>query len=146
MDEDGVGLLGNPRAIGDTFNITSGDVHTWDEIYTIVGDALGVAPRLVHLASELFPLVAPDWSWSGGIVGDIAHSAIFDTSKIRRFVPGFAPRLTFSRAAARMIAWRDAHPATTGPDQTTDAVLDRIVEACHAARRAFADRAPRPAS
>jgi nucleoside-diphosphate-sugar epimerase len=140
-----VGLLGNPRAIGETFNITGEDVYTWDQIYTIVAGALGTVPRLVHVASELLPLVAPDWSWSGGIVGDIGHSATFDTSKIRRFVPGFAPRLTFFRAAARMVAWRDAHPATTGADATTDAVLDRIVDACHAARRAFAERAPRPA-
>lgn len=141
-----VGLLGNPRAIGETFNITSGDVYTWDEIYTIVGDALGTAPRLLHVASELFPLVAPDWFWSGLMVGDIGHSAVFDTSKIRRFVPGFAPRLTFSRAATRMIAWRDAHRESTRPDGTTDAVLDRIVDAYHAARQAFADRAPRPAA
>ena len=31
-----VGLLGNPRAIGEIFNITGADVYTWDQIYTIV--------------------------------------------------------------------------------------------------------------
>ena len=31
-----VGLLGNPRAIGEVFNITGEDVYTWDQIYTIV--------------------------------------------------------------------------------------------------------------
>ena len=137
-----VGLLGNPRAIGETFNITGSDVYTWDQIYTIVAEALGVQPRLVHVASEMYPVAAPEWFWSGEVVGDIGHSAIFDTTKIRTFVPSFRPRLTFHRAASRMVAWRDAHPDSTRPDQETDAVLTRIVDAYHAARNVFLAAAP----
>ncbi len=139
-----VGLLGNPRTIGEVFNITGEDVYTWDQIYTIVADALGVEARLVHVASELFPVVAPDWFWSGEVLGDIGHSAVFDLTKIRRFVPGFAPKLTFHRAALRMVQWRIDHPDTTGPDASTDAVLDRIVDAYHVTRGVFADYAPQP--
>jgi nucleoside-diphosphate-sugar epimerase len=138
-----VGLLGNPRAIGETFHITGDDVYTWDQIYTLVGDALGVDAKLVHVASELFPVVAPDWFWSDLLVGDLAHSAVFDNAKIRRFVPNFAPRLTFHRAAGRMMEWRRAHPDQTREDEATDAVLSRVVSAYHAGRQAFADRAPR---
>jgi nucleoside-diphosphate-sugar epimerase len=135
-----VGLLGNPRAIGETFNITSADVYTWDQIHTIIAAALGVEPRLVHVASEMYPLVAPGWFWSGEVLGDLGHSAVFDNSKIRTFVPGFAPRLTFHRAAVRMIAWRAAHPHSTQSDPETEAVLARIVDAYHAARDVFAAR------
>ena len=110
----------------------------------IVGAALGVAPRLVHVPSELYPVVAPDWFWSGEVLGDIGHSAVFDTSKVRRLVPSYAPGLTFARAAHRMVAWRAAHPATTGTDAETEAVLDRIVGAYHAGRASFAERAPQP--
>jgi nucleoside-diphosphate-sugar epimerase len=138
-----VGLLGNPRAVGEVVNITGDDVLTWDQIYTVVGAALGVAPKLVHVASELYPVVAPDWFWSGEVLGDIGHSAVFDTSKIRRLVPSYAPRLTFARAAHRMVGWRSEHPATTGADAETEAVLDRIVGAYHAGRASFAERAPR---
>jgi hypothetical protein len=98
----------------------------------------------VHVASELFPVVAPDWFWSGEVLGDIGHTGLFDTSKIRRFVPGFAPKLTFHRAARRMMQWRADHHGTTGADDATDAVLDRIVHAYHAAREVFAERAPQP--
>jgi nucleoside-diphosphate-sugar epimerase len=138
-----VGLLGNPRAIGETFHITSDDVYTWDQIYTIVGAAIGVEANLVHVASELFPVAAPDWFWSDLIVGDLAHSAVFDNSKIRRFVPAFAPKLTFHRAALRMMEWREKHPAETQADGATDAVLDRLVGAYHAGREAFVERAPK---
>ena len=132
-----VGLLGNPRAIGEVFNITGADVYTWDQIYTIVAGTLGVKPNLVHVASEMYPLVAPDWFWSGEMLDDIGHSAVFDVRKIRTFVPSFQGRLTFHRAAQRMVEWRRQHPESTRPDPATDQVLDRIVEGYHAARRVF---------
>ena len=79
------------------------------------------------------------------MLGDIGHTAVFDTTKSRRFVPGFTPKLTFHRAALRMVQWRTDHPGTTRPDEATDAVLDRIVDAYHAGRQAFAERGPQPA-
>jgi nucleoside-diphosphate-sugar epimerase len=137
-----VGLLGNPRAIGEIFHITGDDVWTWDQIYTAIAEALGVPAKLVHVPSELYPVVAPDWFWSELLVGDLAHSAVFDNTKIKRFVPAFGQRLTFHRAVRRMLAWRAEHPELTGRDATTDAVLERIVAAYHAGRAAFAEHAP----
>ena len=138
-----VGLLGNPRAIGEAFHITGDDVYTWDQIYTIIADALGVEAKLVHVPSELIAVGAPDWFWSTLLTGDLAHSAIFDNSKIRRFVPSYSPGLTFHRAVRRMLEWRAAHPAETAADATTDAVFDRLVQGYRAAEQAFADLAPK---
>ncbi len=137
-----VGLFGNPRAVGEAFHITGDDVYTWDQIYTIVGEALGVEPKLVHVPSELFLVGAPDWFWSELLVGDLGHSAIFDNSKIRRFVPGFAPYLTFHRSVARMVAWRSAHPNEVVIDAHVNEVLDRMAQGYHASRDAFAALAP----
>jgi nucleoside-diphosphate-sugar epimerase len=132
-----VGLLGNPRAIGEVFHITSDDVYTWDQIYTIIGAALGVEPRIVHLPARDIQLAAPDWFWSELIVGDLSHSAVFDNSKIRGFVPGFAPRLTFHAAALDMIRWRAEHAAQTRPAPETDAIIDRLVAGYHRAREIY---------
>jgi nucleoside-diphosphate-sugar epimerase len=139
-----VGLLANPKAIGEVYNITGSDVYTWDQIYSITAAAFGTSARLVHVASEMFPVVAPEWFWSGEMVGDIGHSAVFDTTKIRTAVPSFRPRLTYARAAVRMAAWRAAHPASTAADAGTDEVLGRIVAGYHAAAQAFAALAPVP--
>ena len=138
-----VGLLGNPRAIGEAFHITSDDVYTWDQIYTILADALGVEAKLVHVPSEFYPVAAPDWFWSDLILGDLAHSAIFDNSKIRRYVPSFSPRLTFHRAALGMVQWRAEHPEETKPNPETDAFIDRLAQGYHEARKAFAALAPK---
>ncbi len=139
-----VGLLGNSRAIGETFHITGDDLWTWDQIYTEFAEALGVPAKLVHVPSEFYPLAAPEWFWSGETVGDIGHSAVFDNSKIKRFVPSFGQRLTFGRTGRRMLRWRDAHPELTAPDPATDAVLDRLVGAYHTSRDVFAAAAPEP--
>ena len=137
-----VGLLANPRAIGEAVHITGDDVLTWDQIYTIIAEALGVEAKLVHVPSELFLVGAPDWFWSELLVGDLAHSAVFDNSKLRRLVPSFAPALTFARSVRRMIAWRAEHPVETASDPATEAVLDRMVRGYHASREAFAALAP----
>lgn len=132
-----VGLLGNPRAIGETFHITGDDVYTWDQIYGIVANALGVEAKLTHLPSELFPVIAPDWFWSYEALWDIGHSAVFDNSKLRSYVPAYAPQLTFHRAARRMVQWRKDHPDSTSPKPGDAAVLQRLAEA----QQAIADTA-----
>jgi nucleoside-diphosphate-sugar epimerase len=137
-----VGLIGNWQAVGEDFHITSDEVLTWDEIYGIIGRVSGAPARLLHLPSEFLPLVAPDWVWSDLIVGDLQHSAVFDNTKIRRFVPAFRPTTTWSEGARRLRDWRSEHPDATCPDADTDAVLARLVTAHHLARAAITPLAP----
>jgi nucleoside-diphosphate-sugar epimerase len=92
-----VGLLGNPRSIGEVFNITGDDVYTWDQIYTILADALGVRPSSCTWPRAA-PVVAPDWFWSGEVLGTSATGVRHQQDPA--VVPGFAPKLTFHRAAA----------------------------------------------
>ena len=132
-----VGLVGNPRAVGEVFHITSDDVYTWDQIYTIVAGALGVEPRIVHIPSEHILTGAPDWFWSELIIGDLSHSAVFDNSKVRRYVPDFAPRRTFHAAAADMIRWRTEHAEDCQPAAAVDAIMDRLVGGYHSSREVF---------
>jgi len=137
-----VGLIGNWQAVGESFHITSDDVLTWNGIYESIGHAVGRPARLVHVPSEFLPLAAPDWLWSGGIVGDLQHSVVLDNSKIRRYVPSFAPRITWSTGVRRLLAWRAEHPAQTQPDTDTNAIIDRLVGGYHEAAQAFQALAP----
>ena len=85
--------------------------------------------------------MAPDWGWSNGIIGDLQHSAIFDNTKIKRFVPAFRPTITWPAGARRLLAWRVAHAEHTRPDPETDALLGRLVEAHRRATAAVASPA-----
>ena len=81
-----VGLLGNPLAYGDTFQITSDFVYTWNEIYGILGRAAGAEPRIRYATSAAIEAAAPP-ERAGQLTGDMAHSVVFDNTKIRRIVP-----------------------------------------------------------
>lgn len=121
-----VGLLGNLRAVGEAFHITSDELLTWNQIYAIVGRAAGVEPKLVHVPSDAIARADPEWG--AGLLGDKAHSVIFDNSKIRRFVPDFAPATPFSRGAEEIMAWYDADPARQRVDGWLDALMDTLIE------------------
>jgi nucleoside-diphosphate-sugar epimerase len=125
-----VGLLGNPHAIGDVVHITSDEVLTWDQITTIVAHAAGVEPRIVHVPSE--GIARFDAEWGAGLLGDKAHSVIFDNTKIKRLVPGFAATIPFARGAREIVDWFDADPARQVVDEETDGLMERIIAAYEA--------------
>ncbi|MFA6504921.1 MAG: SDR family oxidoreductase [Treponemataceae bacterium] len=120
-----VGLLGNPSALGEAFHITSDEALTWDTIHSTIGAAFGVTPKLVHIPSDYIARIAPERA--AGLLGDKATSAIFDNSKIRRFVPDFRPAIGFSEGIRRSAAWYDEHPQLKVPNAAVNEELDRIL-------------------
>ena len=120
-----IGLLGNYQATGESFHITSDEWLTWNQIYLILARAAHIEARLVHVPSECIAAVDPDWGAS--LLGDKSHSMIFDNSKIKRFVPDYAARISFSRGAQEIMAWHDSDPARRKVDEDFDRLLDRII-------------------
>jgi nucleoside-diphosphate-sugar epimerase len=120
-----VGLLGNPQAIGHAFHITSDELLTWNQIHEFVAAAAGATPRLVHVPSDV--IARHDGEWGAGLLGDKAHSMIFDNTKIRRVVPDYRATIPFARGAGEVVAWHDADPARRVVDPRVDALMDRLV-------------------
>jgi nucleoside-diphosphate-sugar epimerase len=122
-----LGLLGNPHAIGESFHITGDEWLPWNQIYKVVGMAAGVPdPKLVHIPSEL--IAAYDPNWGAGLIGDKAHSIIFDNTKVKRLVPDYAARIHFAQGAREIMDWYDADPARQVVDEGLDALMDKIIE------------------
>ncbi|HVN05916.1 MAG TPA: SDR family oxidoreductase [Bryobacteraceae bacterium] len=121
------GLLGNPRAIGHAFHITSDEVMTWDQYYRIVGAAAGAEPQLIHMTSDFIGACVPESL--GGLIGDKAVSVVFDNSKIKRFVPGYCATTPFAQGIAQTIAWFDADPARQQIDEEADGRWDKLIGA-----------------
>jgi nucleoside-diphosphate-sugar epimerase len=122
-----VGLLGRRQAIGHAFNIMSDEVLTWDEIYRQTAAAAGVEARIIHIASDFIAACMPEMT--GTLVGDKAGSAVFDTTKIKRFVPDFRAVTPYAEGIRRTIAWFDADPARQQVDAEMDARWDRLISA-----------------
>lgn len=120
-----VGLLGNTRAIGEAYTITSDDVLTWDQIFTLLGTAAGARPRIVHVTSDLIAAVDPDFG--AGLVGDKAHSMIFDNTKIKTAVPDYVATIPFEQGAREIVAWHDEDPSRRVVDERVNATIERLL-------------------
>ncbi len=120
------GLLAQPAALGEAYTITGDEVLTWDAVFTALGRAAGVeSPQLVHIASEALAREIPEWG--PGLLGDKAHSVVFDCSKVRALRPGFAQRVPFVRGAEQIVAAFDDHPQLQDYDPALDARMDELV-------------------
>jgi nucleoside-diphosphate-sugar epimerase len=128
-----VPLLGHPRTLGEAFHITSDDTPTWDQIARGLAAALGVEARIVHVPSDA--IAAADPEWGAGLLGDKAHSMVFDNSKLRTVVPGWVATIPFEQGAREIVAWYDQDPARQRADAQLDAVMDRLVAAYRPAGR-----------
>ena len=122
-----VPLLGHPRTIGDAFHITSDDVLTWNQIAEALAAAAGVTARLVHVPSDA--IAAADAAWGAGLLGDKAHSMVFDNSKLRGVVPGYRAEIPFEQGAREIVGWYNEDPARQQADARLDAVMDKLVAA-----------------
>ncbi|WJL96753.1 NAD-dependent epimerase/dehydratase family protein [Microbacterium sp. ET2] len=122
-----VSLLGDTRAVGAAFHITSDEVLTWDQITRIMARAAGVEkPQILHVTSDELVRAIP--AQEGLHLGDRTYSHIFDNSLIRALVPGFTAETTFDAGAREIIAWHDADPARRIVDPDLDAVYDTLAE------------------
>ena len=128
-----IGLMGNPHALGNVFQITSDETLTWDQIYQTVADALGVELKAVHVASEFLDEVGP-YDFRGGLIGDKSWTVLFDNSKLKRAVPGFQATVRFEEGVRRTIDNILAHPELQVPDPAFDAWCDRVIGALEEAK------------
>jgi len=122
-----VGLLGHPQAVGHAFHITSDEVLTWEQLFRIVGAAVGVEPRLVHIPSDFIAACLPNKE--GTLIGDKAVSVVFDNSKIKRFVPGYRATTTFAAGIRQSIAWFNADASRKQIDHQVNATMDKLISA-----------------
>ncbi len=122
-----VGLLGHQQAIGQAFHITTDEVLTWDQLFRIVGSAVGAEPQLVHIPSDFIYACLPEKK--GTLIGDKSVSVVFDNSKIKRFVPGYIATTGFAEGVRRSLAWFEANPSRKEIDEQVNTYQDKLIAA-----------------
>ncbi len=125
-----IGLLGNPKAIGEPFQIMSDESLTWNQIYQCVADALKVEFKPYYVASQFLAAVAPkEYDFTGNLLGDKSATVVFDCSKLKHTVPGYQATTRFDEGVRRCVAYILAHPELQIEDPEFDAWCDRVIEA-----------------
>lgn len=128
-----VGLLNNPKAMNDVFQITSDEWLSWDRIFTLVGRAFGVEPKLVHIPSEIIASYLPQIG--AGLLGDKMHSMIFDNTKIKSVVPEFNCQIPFEEGVKAIAAWYTSGKANTTVDDNLNQIFDEMIAAVATIRK-----------
>jgi nucleoside-diphosphate-sugar epimerase len=121
-----IGLLGNSKAIGEAYHITSDEVLTWNQICGIFADVLGVDANIVHIPSDF--IYQFDKEWGEGLLGDKAHCMIFDNTKIKQINPDFQAKISFREGAKEILFWYDEDPERRIVDSLLDSKMDEIIE------------------
>jgi nucleoside-diphosphate-sugar epimerase len=122
-----VGLLGNPKAIGEAFQITSDQILSWDQIHLEVYQAMDLEPNVIHIPSDFIAKFDPEAV--GTLIGDKSNSVVFDNSKIKSFVPDFNCVVDWAEGLRRSLAWFNAHPEFQTVDDDANEMWDRIIGA-----------------
>lgn len=122
------GLIGNPHAIGEAFQITNDESLTWNQIYEAVANALGVKLNAYHVSSEFLAAVS-HYDFTGGLIGDKACTVVFDNSKLKKAVPEFKATIRFEQGIKEVIDNILAHPEYQVEDPEFDAWCDKVIAA-----------------
>ncbi len=136
-----IGLLGNPKAIGEAFQIMSDEQLTWNQVYQCVANALGVEFKPYYVASEFLAVVAPkEYDFTGNLLGDKSVTVVFDCSKLKRTVPGFQATVRFDEGVRRCVAYLKQHPELQVEEPEFDAWCDKVIEAQERAKEMMIDK------
>lgn len=130
------GLMGNPHAIGEAFQITSDETLTWNQIYGTVASALDV-PLKPYYVSSHFLAATGKYDMLGSLLGDKANSVVFDNRKLKAAVPGFQPQVRFEQGIRDAVANILAHPELQQEDPEFDQWCDRVIQAQEDALKRF---------
>ena len=130
-----IGLLGNPKAIGEPFQIMSDEQLTWNQVYQCVANALGVEFKPYYVSSEFLAATSPkEYDLLGNLIGDKAVSVVFDCTKLKRAVPGFEATTRFDEGVRRCVEHILAHPELQIEDPEFDAWCDKVIETLEQAK------------
>lgn len=121
-----VGLLGKLETLGEAYHITSDEVLTWNQIVEFIGKAAGTEPKVVYLPSDY--IAKYDTQWGDSLLGDKAHSVMFDNTKIKSLVPTFRASVPFEQGIQEMVSHYDQTPELQIVDPSIDQLLDTMIQ------------------
>ena len=121
-----VGLFGKKEAIGEAFHITSDELLTWNQIYQMLANELGVPLNAVYIPSDFIAKHNPEHG--AGLLGDKSHSVIFDNSKIKKLVPEFSCKIPFSQGVKEIVEWYKNNKDWQVVNEKINTAIENIIQ------------------
>lgn len=127
------GLIGNPHAIGEAFQITCDETLTWNQIYETIAKVLNVELKPYYVSSEYLAAVG-EYDYIGELIGDKACSVVFDNSKLKKAVPEYKPTVHFEQGIRKTLANVLSKKELQVEDPDFDAWCDKVISVLEKAK------------
>lgn len=121
-----LGLLKNPKAYWESFNITSEERHSWNELYGIIGEIVGKKPNIVYLPAEVLAHEQP--SLEAALLGDKALNSKIDNTKLISIVPEFRNQVPLKDSLKETITFIEQHKEYQKDDPEFDSFTDSLIK------------------
>lgn len=119
-------LLGNPKAKNDIFQIMTDTAFSWNHIYTVVGQVIGVQPRFAYVPMPTLAKAHRDWV--GPLVGDKGWTTLFDTRKIQSISGAVANPVPIETGFKAIWEQTKDRADQFKPDLALHALIDQLAE------------------
>lgn len=121
-----VGLLGNPRAYGEAFNICGDIVYSWNDVFAALSKALGKPIVTVDITSQFYARQLPH---KEVILAGWSIDGISSNAKVKTLVPNFKQTISLEEGVAKTIKAYRENNYQKGIDWAWDGIMDRIIAA-----------------
>ncbi|GHV51675.1 hypothetical protein AGMMS49579_07530 [Spirochaetia bacterium] len=122
-----VGLMGNQHAIGHAFHITGEEALSWNQYLETIEKITDCKANVIHIASDFIVKVIP--TLHDDLMGDKTVTFLFDNTKIRQFVPGFAALTPYAQGVRASIEYLKARKELQTIDAEYVANIDKVLAA-----------------
>ena len=120
------GLLGNEKAVGEAFHITSDEILTWNEIYSIIAEHLGAEFKPCYVPADVLAQ-SKQYDYYGSLPGDKEYSVMFDNSKVKRVTGIYDHKcIPFREGAKRSVEYFLTHPEIRQEDPAFEEFCDQL--------------------
>jgi len=109
-----VASLGNPRAAGNDYHLTSHEHTDWNGVYRALAEAAGATPEIVYVPSDWLRKVAPRRSL--GVWFIYRFPSVYDNTKAERDL-GFRTAVPLVETFRRQVRWMEDTGKLRGVDE-----------------------------
>lgn len=129
-----LGLLGNPKAYNEDFNVVGDFRYTHKKILETLYRKLGMTPNIKAIPRNKIAQYLPNYSEM--VLGDRALDAEFDNAKLKAVVPGIRFEYDLDKGLDKVLEFYESHSDGL-IDYQYEGQIDRLMGKCSGVKSTF---------
>ena len=125
--EGSVGLIGNPKAYNDVFNVVGDYVYSWQEVLDTLGQLIGCEVETIEIPVEFYANEL-DGDTREGLLGGRANDLVCSNEKMKSVVPYYKTRFTLEDGLRQTLDFYQNNDFYMGFDYNWDGETDRVIK------------------